>query len=82
MELAYVAGYLVMFFIDAILCQLAIEKDNGILVGTYFAYMFIAVLALICLLVSIEFSRALFIVGHISVFVTYIAAEMYSMKVK
>lgn len=71
MELAYIAGYLVLFFIDAILCQLALEKDNGILMLTYFAYMVIAVIALIFLLVSIEFSRALFIIGHISVFLGY-----------
>ena len=80
MELAYVAGYMVLFFINAVLCQLAIEKDNGILVFTYLAYMFIAAVALISLLVSIEFSRTFFIIGYISTFVIYIGCEVFKVK--
>ena len=78
MELAYVAGYMVLFFINAILCQLAMDKDKELSVYTYFAYMAIALFALIFLLVSIEFSRAFLIIGYSSAFVMYIGCEAYT----
>jgi hypothetical protein len=40
--------------------------------------MFVSALALICLLVSIDVSRAMFIIGYISAFVSYAGYEVYN----
>jgi hypothetical protein len=40
--------------------------------------MFVSALALICLLVSIDVSRAMFIIGYISALVSYAGYEVYN----
>lgn len=76
--IAYIIGYLVMFFINAVFCDHYLVKDNTILTNLYFTYMCISALALIGLIVSIDFSRALFIIGYISAFVSYAGYEVYN----
>lgn len=73
--IAYIIGYLVMFFINVVFCEYYMAKDNVLLTYLYLTYMFVSALALICLLVSIDVSRALFIIGYISAFVSY---EVYN----
>lgn len=76
--IAYIIGYLVMFFINVVFCEYYMAKDNVLLTYLYLTYMFVSALALICLLVSIDVSRALFIIGYISAFVSYAGYEVYN----
>lgn len=76
--IAYIIGYLVMFFINVVFCEYSMAKDNVLLTYLYLTYMFVSALALICLLVSIDVSRALFIIGYISAFVSYAGYEVYN----
>lgn len=76
--IAYIIGYLVMFFINVVFCEYYMAKDNVLLTYLYLTYMFVSALALICLLVSIDFSRAMFIIGYISAFVSYAGYEVYN----
>lgn len=76
--IAYIIGYLVMFFINVVFCEYYMAKDNFILSCLYLTYMFISILALICLLVSIDFSRAMFIIGYIRALVSYAGYEVYN----
>lgn len=75
---AYIIGYLVMFFINVVLCEHYLVKDNFLLAYLYLTYMFISMVALISLLVSIDFSRAMFIIGYISTFVMWAGCEVYN----
>lgn len=75
--IAYIIGYMLLFFINAVLCGQSLVKDNVLLTYIYLTYMFVSALALICLLVSIDVSRALFIIGYISAFVSYAGYEVY-----
>ena len=75
--IAYIIGYMLLFFINAVLCGQSLVKDNVLLTYLYLTYMFVSALALICLLVSIDVSRALFIIGYISAFVSYVGYEVY-----
>lgn len=76
--IAYIIGYLVMFFINVVFCEYYMAKDNVLLTYLYLTYMFVSALALICLLVSIDVSRAVFIIGYISAFVSYAGYEVYN----
>lgn len=76
--IAYIIGYLVMFFINVVFGEYYMAKDNVLLTYLYLTYMFVSALALICLLVSIDVSRALFIIGYISAFVSYAGYEVYN----
>lgn len=76
--IAYIIGYLVMFFINVVFCEYYMAKDNVLLTYLYLTYMFVSALALICLLVSIDVSRALFIIGYISALVSYAGYEVYN----
>ena len=76
--IAYIIGYMLLFFINAVLCGQSLVKDNVLLTYLYITYMFVSALALICLLVSIDVSRALFIIGYISAFVSYAGYEVYN----
>lgn len=76
--IAYIIGYMLLFFINAVLCGQSLVKDNVLLTYLYLTYMFVSALALICLLVSIDVSRALFIIGYISAFVSYAGYEVYN----
>ena len=76
--IAYIIGYMLLFFINAVLCGQSLAKDNVLLTYLYLTYMFVSALALICLLVSIDVSRALFIIGYISAFVSYAGYEVYN----
>lgn len=76
--IAYIIGYMLLFFINAVLCDQSLVKDNVLLTYLYLTYMFVSALALICLLVSIDVSRAMFIIGYISAFVSYAGYEVYN----
>ena len=76
--IAYIIGYMLLFFINAVLCGQSLVKDNVLLTYLYLTYMFVSALALICLLVSIDVSRAMFIIGYISAFVSYAGYEVYN----
>ncbi len=76
--IAYIIGYLVMFFINVVFCEYYMAKDNFVLTYLYFSYMCLCALALISLIVSIDFSRAMFIIGYISAFVSYAGYEVYN----
>ena len=76
--IAYIIGYMLLFSINAVLCGQSLVKDNVLLTYLYLTYMFVSALALICLLVSIDVSRALFIIGYISAFVSYAGYEVYN----
>ena len=75
--IGYIIGYMVMFFLNTVFCAHYITKDNFRLTYLYLTYMFVSALALILLLVSIDVSRALFIIGYISAFVSYAGYEVY-----
>lgn len=76
--IAYIIGYMLLFFINAVLCDQSLVKDNVLLTYLYLTYMFVSALALICLLVSIDVSRAMFIIGYISAFVSYAGYDVYN----
>ncbi len=76
--IAYIIGYMLLFFINAVLCGQSLVKDNFLLTYLYLTYMFVSALALICLLVSIDVSRAMFIIGYISALVSYAGYEVYN----
>lgn len=76
--IAYIIGYLVMFFINVVFCEYYMAKDNFVLTYLYFTYMCLCALALISLIVSIDFSRAMFIIGYISALVSYAGYEVYN----
>ncbi len=76
--IAYIIGYMLLFFSNAVLCGQSLVKDNFLLTYLYLTYMFVSALALICLLVSIDVSRAMFIIGYISAFVSYAGYEVYN----
>ena len=76
--IAYIIGYMLLFFINAVLYDQSLVKDNVLLTYLYLTYMFVSALALICLLVSIDVSRAMFIIGYISAFVSYAGYEVYN----
>mgnify|MGYP000126960763 FL=1 len=76
--IAYIIGYLVMFFINVVFCEYYMAKDNFVLTYLYFTYMCLCALALISLIVSIDFSRAMFIIGYAFTFIMYVCYEVYN----
>ena len=76
--IAYIIGYMLLFFINVVFCEYYMAKDNFVLTYLYFTYMCLCALALISLIVSIDFSRAMFIIGYISAFVSYAGYEVYN----